>query len=36
LNALSIAYSGVIPFFFTSNMATLKACSALSSAIAGL
>jgi hypothetical protein len=36
LKALSIAASGAIPFFITSNSATLKTCSASTSAIAGL
>jgi|SRR6516162_7895869 hypothetical protein len=36
LNALSIACSGAMPLFITSNSAMLKTCSALTSAIAGL
>ena len=36
LKALSIAASGAIPFFITSNSATLKTCSASTCAIAGL
>jgi protein gp37 len=36
LKALSIAASGAIPFFNTSNSATLNTCSASTSAIAGL
>jgi hypothetical protein len=36
LNALSIAGSGAMPPFMTSNMATLNTCSVHTSAIAGL
>src|SRR6516164_6183835 len=36
LNALSIACSGVIPLFITSSIATLKTCSELTPAMAGL
>ena len=36
LNALSIAASGAIPLIITSASATLKTCSALTWAIAGL
>ena len=36
LSALSIAASGAIPFFITSNSATLKTCSASTCAMAGL
>jgi hypothetical protein len=36
LNALSIAACDAIPFFITSNSATLKTCSASTWAIAGL
>ena len=36
LNAWSIACSGAMPLFITSNSAMLKTCSALTSAIAGL
>ena len=36
LKALSIACSGAMPLFMTSNMATLNRCSAFTWAIAGL